>query len=136
MVVLFAHGRPAEGIGHYLQLGEDEHLTPTDLIEARTPPLLALISCWGARAPRARPGDPLTLATLALVRGSACVLATTSELADDPVASAFVNDALYSMRERPAGEALRDATRRLLSRQAGRDVSLWAWAPLVALGTW
>lgn len=135
VVVVFAHGRPADGIGHYLHLGPDEFLTPADLLTARTPALLALVSCWGARTPGAAPGDPLTLATIALVRGSGTVLATNAELADDPSASAFVNDVLYLMLERPPADAVRAATKRRLARPGSRQESVMMWAPLLTIGT-
>jgi hypothetical protein len=136
MVVVFAHGRPAEGIGHFLELGPDELLTPMDLLTAHTPVVLGLISCWGARIPAASPGDPLTLATLALVRGSRAVLATTAELADDPAASAFINDVLYRLIDLPPAVAVRDATRRWLARPQFRADSIMMWAPLVTIGSW
>ena len=135
VVVVFAHGRPADGIGHYLQLGTNEFLTPADLLTACTPPLLALISCWGARTPGAAPGDPMTLATIALVRGSATVLATNAELADDPSSSAFINDVLYLLLAHSPAEAVRAATKRRLARSGVREEPVMMWAPLLTIGT-
>ncbi|MFL6043971.1 MAG: hypothetical protein ACJ72M_02520, partial [Propionibacteriaceae bacterium] len=40
------------------------------------PKSLALLTCWGASVPGRSSGDPLTLATIALVRGSRQILVT------------------------------------------------------------
>jgi hypothetical protein len=62
-------------LGHYLELGADVILTPA--VFASTPPKsLALLACWGARVPGQSSGDPLTLATIALARGSRQILVT------------------------------------------------------------
>lgn len=134
LVVLTGHGRPVPALGHYLELDADVLLTPTDLLTARTPDRLVLTACWGAHAPGAPAGDPLTLATVALARGSSTVAATTSELADDPLATTFVNQFLYRLLDEPMPHALKSATRRLLASTIYRDGPLSRWAPLVTVG--
>lgn len=134
LAVLLTHGRPAPGLVHYLDLDEGIALTPADLLQASAPPRLALIACWGAASPTSNGSDPITIATLALVRGSQEVLATTSELLDDPPSSRFVNGVLYQALSRPFAEAVHVATLQFLSRSEYREGNLSRWAPLLALG--
>lgn len=134
LVVIAGHGRPVEGIGHYLELDEQVFLEPTALLNADAPRQLVLISCWGARAPGTAAADPLTLATLALARGTHQVLATVSELADDRTATRFVNNILHRLPEQTLAVALRDETRRFLASDANRRGPLSRWAPLVTVG--
>ena len=134
LVVVAGHGRPLTELGHYLELDDQTLLMPTDLLVAEPPTEAALVSCWGAVAPGAPDGDPLTLATLLLARGSSAVLASTSEVADDPVAARYVNSILYRLPETSMPQAVREATARLLTRQAHRDGYLSRWAPIVTVG--
>ena len=134
LVVIAGHGRPAPGIVHFLELSPQVTLTPAALLHARTPGQLVLAACWGAHAPDAADSDPLTLATIALARGSRAVLATTSELADDPAASRFLNGVLYRLPSAPMPEALLAMTRRFLAEPRRRDGYLSRWAPLVTIG--
>ena len=55
------------------------------------------------------------IATIALTRGSRSVLATTSELADDPLASRFLNGVLHRLPAAAMPVALREMTRRFLA---------------------
>ena len=134
LVVIAGHGRPVEGIGHYLELDDSVFLEPTEFLNANPPRLLVLISCWGARTPGAAAADPLTLATLALTRGTRQVVATVSELADDRAATRFVNNVLHRLPDQPTAFALRDETRRFLAMPSNRAGPLSRWAPLVTVG--
>jgi hypothetical protein len=51
-------------------------LTPAEMYASTPPKSLALLACWGARDPGQSSGDPLTLATIALARGSRQILVT------------------------------------------------------------
>jgi hypothetical protein len=135
LVVIAGHGRPVPGIVHHLELAPRVLLTPAALLDARTPAELVLAACWGAHAPGAADSDPLTLATIALARGSRAVLATTSELADDPPASRFLNGVLYRLPAVTMPAALHDMTRRFLADPRHRDGYLSRWAPLITIGT-
>jgi hypothetical protein len=75
-VVIAAHGRPMPGLGHYLGLGSDVILTPAEMFASTLPKSLALLACWGDRVPGQSSGDLLTLATIALARGSRQILVT------------------------------------------------------------
>jgi hypothetical protein len=134
LIVIAGHGRPVPGIVHYLELAPRVLLTPAALLDARTPDQLVLAACWGAHAPGAADSDPLTLATIALTRGSRAVLATTSELADDPLASRFLNGVLYRLPAAPMPVAVREMTRRFLADPRQRDGYLSRWAPLITVG--
>jgi len=135
LVVIAGHGRPVPGIVHYLELAPRVLLTPAALLDARTPDQLVLAACWGAHAPGAADSDPLTLATIALARGSRAVLATTSELADDPRASRFLNGVLYRLPAAAMPAALCEMTRLFLADPRNRDGYLSRWAPLITVGT-
>ena len=134
LVVIAGHGRPVPAIVHYLELAPRVLLTPAALLDARTPDQLVLAACWGAHAPGAADSDPLTLATIALTRGSRAVLATTSELADDPLASRFLNGVLHRLPSSAMPVALREMTRRFLADPRHRDGYLSRWAPLITVG--
>src|SRR5262249_17272769 len=79
-MVVIGHGRPAPGLGLYLELDRDEWLLPVDLIGATPPRRLLMIVCWGGATPGGAASDPISLATLALAGGSREVLATVGEL--------------------------------------------------------
>jgi CHAT domain len=134
-MVLTGHGRPAPGLGHYLELDQDEWLVPADLIGARPPRRMVLIACWGGGVPGRGPTDPLSLATLALAAGSSEILATVGELADSELASLYVEEALAGLAGGPASAALHAATRWLLRDDGMRAEPIHHWAPLVPLGT-
>ncbi len=133
-VVVLAHGRPTHGLGHYLEVGVAHTLTPVDLLSGIPPESMALLSCWGARVPGASVGEPLTLATIALARGTTQILTTVSELGDNPVAAALVNDTLWFARTHSWPSALRQA----MARRAANLVSepIVDWASLTAIGGW
>ena len=135
LVVIAGHGRPVPGIVHYLELAPRVLLTPAALLDARTPDQLVLAACWGAHAPGAADSDPLTLATIALTRGSRALLATTGELADDAAASRFLNGVLHRLPSSAMPVAVREMTRRFLADPRHREGYLSRWAPLVTVGT-
>lgn len=135
LLVLVTHGRPAPEMVHTLDLDDAIPLTPAHLLAARTPRRLALIACWGAGTPGRRRSDPLSIATMALLRGSVEVLATTSELLDDAVASRFVNQILFRSLTQSFPSALQDSTVGLLAIPQYRRGPVARWAPLICLGT-
>jgi tetratricopeptide (TPR) repeat protein len=134
-MVVTGHGRPAPGLGHYLELDSGEWLLPTDLIGVRPPERLVMIACWVGAIPGRGPTDPVSLGTLALAAGSAEMLATVGELADSTPAALYVERVLAAMVDKPLPEALHDATRWILSDDSIRSERVYHWAPLVPLGT-
>jgi tetratricopeptide (TPR) repeat protein len=134
-MVVTGHGRPAPGLGHYLELDKDQWLVPADLIGARPPRRLAVIACWGGAIPGRGPTDPVSLATLALAAGSAEILATVGELADSVLASLYVERALAALAGGSVSAALYGATRWILRDDAVRAERIHHWAPLVPFGT-
>ncbi|MFB6888048.1 CHAT domain-containing protein [Kitasatospora sp. NPDC056327] len=135
LVVVAGHGRPAPGIGHYLELAEDEWLLPVDLIGAGPPRRLVMITCWGSVYPGGVPSDPVSLATLALAGGTTEILATVGELGDSALATRYVEMVLGQLPSCSAAEAVRRATRRLLAGPRIREQPVHHWAPLVPIGT-
>lgn len=134
-MVVTGHGRPAPGLGHYLELDQGEWLLPTDMIGARPPRRLAVISCWGGAIPGRGPTDPLSLGTLALAAGSSEILATVGELADSGPAALYVEKVLAGMAAGPLPAALHAATRWILQDAGARSELIHHWAPLVPIGT-
>jgi hypothetical protein len=134
-MVVTAHGRPAPGLGHYLELDAGEWLLPVDLIGARPPRHLIMITCWGGAVPGQSPTDPLALATLALAAGSVEIMATIGELADSDWAEMYVERVLSALPRMPLPEALNAATRWWLADEGARAESSHHWAPLTAFGT-
>jgi tetratricopeptide (TPR) repeat protein len=134
-MVVTGHGRPAPGLGHYLELDAGEWLLPVDLVGARPPRHLAMIACWGGAVPGHGPTDPLSLATLALAAGSFEVMATVGELADSGLAEMYVERVLAALPRMPLPEALNAATRWILADEGARAERLHHWAPLTAFGT-
>lgn len=133
-VVVVAHGWPTAALGHYLELGVDTLLTPTEMFTATPPESIALLACWGARTLEAPTGDPLTLGTIALARGAKQVLTTVNELGDSVIACAVVNEALYRARTNAWPDALRST---LAHREPDvRQAALIDWAALTTLGAW
>ncbi len=133
LLAIVAHGRPAPGIRHLLDLDDDVFVTPVDLMAASVPARVALISCWGAHTPAPPGGEPLTLATLAAARG-ANVLATTSELADDRLANRFINNVLHEAVASGFSQALHAGTIDYLADPSRRSGLLSRWAPVVTVG--
>lgn len=133
-VVVVAHARPSDDVGHYLEIGSGNALTPIDVLFG--PPLesLALLSCWGARVPGVSVGEPLTLATVALARGASQILTSVSELGDSPVAAAIVNDTLWFARDRPWSTALMTTLSRRAADLNGEPII--DWACLTVIGGW
>jgi tetratricopeptide (TPR) repeat protein len=135
LFVVAGHGTPVGRDGLFLEVDVDRFLEPVSLLTAHPPRQLVLVACWGARAPGTPASDPMTIATLAMARGAAQVMATTSELADDAAASRFVNNVLHRLPSESAAFALRDETRRFLSVARNRAGPLARWAPLITVGT-
>lgn len=129
------HGRPAPGLGHYLELDRDEWLLPVDLVGATPPRRLFMVACWGGAVPGAAPNDPISLATLALAGGSSEVLATVGELADSELATEYLEHLLGMVADTSLPTALHAATARLLAEPADRAEPILHWAPLIPLGT-
>ncbi|MEV7624093.1 CHAT domain-containing protein [Actinoplanes sp. NPDC089786] len=135
MMIVVGHGRPAPGLGHYLELDRNEWLVPADLLGVSTPRRLALLVCEAASTTGPRPSDPVSLATLALAAGSDEVLATLGELADSWPATQYADDILTGMAGATLPEALHLATRKLLTEDGTVDEPLFSWAVLAAIGT-
>lgn len=127
-----AHGRPLSAVGHYIDLDGASPLTTTDLFNSSPPRSVAFISCWGASAQDQDPGEPLTIATIALARGAHHVLATRSELGDTPFAAHIVNEVLWRGRTQSWAEALH-ATLRRWEPELNTE-PLVDWATLTVLG--
>jgi hypothetical protein len=134
-MVVTGHGRPAPGLGHYLELDQGEWLLPVDLVGAHPPRRLAMIACWGGAIPGRGPTDPLSLATLALAAGSTEIMATVGELADSMPASAYVEQVLAGLAAGSLPEAVCAATRWMLDDEESRDERIHHWAPVVPIGT-
>jgi tetratricopeptide (TPR) repeat protein len=135
-MVIAGHGRPAPGLGHYLELDSGQWLLPADLIGARPPRRLVMIACWGGAIPGRGLTDPLSLATLALAAGSQEILATVGELADSRAPAAlYVQRVLASMAVDALPDALHKATTWILQDPAVRAERIYHWAPLVPFGT-
>ncbi|WP_069769432.1 tetratricopeptide repeat protein [Streptomyces sp. LUP30] len=134
-MVVAGHGRPTPGLGHYLELDQDEWLLPVDLVGARSPDLLVFIACWAGAIPGHGPTDPLSLATLALAAGSSEIMATVGELADSVPASLYVERVLDTTTGAALPDALLAATRWMLSQEGARSERVHHWAPVVPLGT-
>lgn len=131
-VVVVGHGRPTPGLGHYLELSPELSVTPTQLLNATPPPSLALVACWGAYLPGESTGEPITLATIALARGSRQILTTRTELGDTPTAAAVVNDTVHHARATTWAQALHQAI--AMRHDDLADEPLVNWAALMALG--
>lgn len=134
-IVVTGHGRPAPGLGHYLELDSGEWLLPVDLVGARPPTRLCMIACWGGAVPGRGPTDPLSLATLALAAGSIEIIATVGELADTASASAYVERVLTGQAGVSLPEALHAATCWMLEHEGDRSDRIHHWAPLIPIGT-
>ncbi len=135
VVVVTGHGRPVQGLGHYLELDAGQWLLPVDLIGASPPTRLLVIACWGGAVPGRGPTDPLSLATLALAARSTEIMATVGELADSEPASEFVEHILENLATMPLPAAVHATTRWFLDDEHDRADRVHHWAPLVPFGT-
>ncbi|MGW4129842.1 tetratricopeptide repeat protein [Amycolatopsis japonica] len=135
--VVLCHGRLANGPGHYLELDHDSWLVPADVLGPEPPTRLYLITCWGAGVPGQEMTDPVTIATLALARGSAEVLATVGEFGDTPVGDLFAQSVLVPLADAtiPASTAIHEASKRFLAQPGAWEWVLRDWAPLLPIGT-
>jgi tetratricopeptide (TPR) repeat protein len=135
-VLVVAHGRLVEGVGHYIELDGDQWLLPADLIDARPPDVLVLITCWGAGVPGRATTDPISIATLALAGGSTEVVATVGEFGDSLIAEKYVERLVAELaRTRSAATAVHLATTWALADVVVRREGVLHWAPLIPFGT-
>lgn len=136
-VILTCHGRPADGPGHYLELDEGIWLLPADVLGPVAPARLYLITCWGAGVPGQAMADPITIATLALARGSAEVLATVGEFGDTKVGNLFAESVLGLLADTDtvASAAVHQAGKRLARETGAWEWPLRDWASLLPIGT-
>ncbi|MFJ2647956.1 hypothetical protein ACIO1C_14630 [Streptomyces sp. NPDC087420] len=136
-VVMVCHGRLSEGPGHYLELDTGTWLLPSDVLVATPPVRLYLITCWGAGVPGQAMTDPVSIATLALARGSTEILATVGEYGDTPVGDQFAQWVLASLDGTgvTASEAVHRATGTIMNEQGMWTWPLRDWAPLLPIGT-
>jgi tetratricopeptide (TPR) repeat protein len=135
-VLVVAHGRLVDGVGHYIELDGDQWLLPADLIDAQPPDLLVLITCWGAGVPGRATTDPISIATLALAGGSSEIVATVGEFGDTLIAEKYVERLMAELaRTRSAATAVHMATTWALADDEVRHEAVRHWAPLVPFGT-
>ena len=134
-VVVVAHGVPAEGITHALVLDERELLTPFEAMIGTPPGRIGLLTCWSAHTPIGSSGDPLNVATVMLARGANSVLATSAELANDPLSGLFASNVVHDTSENDWGRSLQ-RTITDFSHVEHFQEDLSRWAPLRVLGAW
>jgi hypothetical protein len=81
--------------------------------------------------------DPVSIATLALARGSAEVLATVGEFGDTPVGDQFVQWVLDPLDTAgvSASEAVHRAIEEIMSHHGMWDWPMRDWGPLIPIGT-
>ncbi|WP_326952272.1 tetratricopeptide repeat protein [Amycolatopsis sp. NBC_01286] len=135
--IIVCHGRLAPGLGHYLELDVDDWLLPVDVFRAAPPQRLYLITCWGAGVPGTAMTDPISVATLALAKGSSEVLASVGEFGDSPVADDFAHEVISRLGDGRIGAsaALRQVVGELMSEPEYFDRPLGDWAQLLPIGT-
>jgi len=135
-VVLFCHGRLAEGPGHYLELDADTWLLPADVLTGVPPQRLYLITCWGGGIPGQAMTEPVTIATLTLSRGTTEVLATVGEF-EEELGDQFAQWVFEELGTAgtPAGRAVHRAARRFLAHPGAGEIPVRSWAPLLPIGT-
>lgn len=132
--VLHAHGNNAPGFAHALV---DTHLTPLlsagQLLGCTVPKHLTLLACGSSRSSHDPGAEPISLATVALVRGAATVMSTVWDIPDSPETVGLANEVHRSLSQRvPAGEALRRAQLAAVTRSP--ELPLNAWAAHVVIG--
>ncbi len=134
-LVIVGHGRPAAGLRHRLELAPGTWVTLADLLDARPPRLVVLLTCWSGRGPVAPDEDALAAATLLLAAGAENVVATGSELASSPQAAEYVAAFLHRLGAPSVAEALHDALAAQLRWFPGLVAEpLPHWAPLITVG--
>ena len=136
-MIIVCHGRLLSGVGHYLELDVDTWLLPADVYEARPPHRLYLITCWGAGVPGNAMTDPVSVATLALAKGSHEILATVGDFGDTEDADLFVQWVLEGLHgiTVSASLAVHRAIRRTFEHSAMWHQPLRDWGPLLPIGT-
>ena len=135
--VVLCHGRPADGPGHYLELDPDTWLLPADILNGTPPQRLYLFTCWGGGVPGRTTTEPVTIATLALVRNSVEVLATVGEYGDTADGDQFAQWVLELLgtTDVSAAQAVHEASKRILEFPGAWDWPVRDWAVLVPMGT-
>ncbi|WP_316762060.1 tetratricopeptide repeat protein [Streptomyces herbicida] len=136
-VIVVCHGRLVQGTGHYLELDGENWLLPADVLRGLPPRRLYLVTCWGAGIPGRAMTDPVSIATLALARGTVELLATVGEFNDTPVAEAFVRqvlDALHGAHGTVA-DAVHHAISAAFAFPAMWDCPVREWGALLPIGT-
>ena len=135
--IVVCHGRLAPGLGHYLELDVDDWLLPVDVYRGTPPKRLYLITCWGAGVPGSAMTDPVSVATLALSKGSSEVLASVGEFGDSQVADVFAHRVVTGLADGRvgAGAAVRRVVGELMSEPEYFDRPLGDWAQLLPIGT-
>ncbi|OXM45232.1 tetratricopeptide repeat protein [Amycolatopsis alba] len=136
-VICVGHGRLSDGIGHYLELDINTWLLPVDVLTGTPPERLCLITCWGGGVPGQAMTDPVTVATLALVRGSLEVLATVGEYGDTPVGNQFAQWVVASLGTTgiSVSRAVHTAINRVMTEPGIGAYPIRDWAPLLPIGT-
>lgn len=81
--------------------------------------------------------DPISVATLALAKGSSEVLASVGEFGDSPVADDFAHEVISRLGDGRIGAsaALRQVVGELMSEPEYFDRPLGDWAQLLPIGT-
>ncbi|MFF4547753.1 hypothetical protein [Streptomyces sp. NPDC001435] len=134
-VIVVCHGRPGPGTGHYLELDGENWLLPADVLRGLPPRRLYPVTCWGI--PGRAMTDPVSIAVLALARGTVELLATVGEFNDTPVAEAFVRQVL----DAPHGahgtvdDAVHHAITAAFDFPAMWDCPVREWGALLPIGT-
>lgn len=133
--LVVAHAIPTLVLTHILSLAPGVGLIPPDAMSSNPPGRVALLTCWSAHVPGESPGDPLTVATVLLARGAVTVLATSAELANEPLSGFFSFNVVHNEQEPDWSRALQQA----ISKWAGTRLfqqRLSSWVPLRVLGAW
>ncbi|MFI7500965.1 tetratricopeptide repeat protein [Streptomyces sp. NPDC049687] len=136
-VIVVCHGRLVPGVGHHLELDGDNRLLPEDLLRGVPPRRLYLITCWGAGIPGSAMTDPISVATLALARGTVELLATVGEFNDTAMAEAFVRQVLDASAgaDVPVADAVHRAVVAAFAHPDMWNCPVREWGALLPIGT-
>ncbi|RRD45939.1 CHAT domain-containing protein [Tessaracoccus sp. OH4464_COT-324] len=133
--LVVAHAIQARELAHVVALAPDVGLFPLEVMSADPPGRVALLTCWSAHVPGESPGDPLTVATVLLARGAATVLATSAELANEPLSGFFTYNIVCNERETDWSRAQQQTMAQLAGAEPFQQ-KLSCWVPLRVLGAW
>lgn len=128
--VISCHGDARPGLRHSLILDDRETLSAAQLLGLMPPRLLILGACWSGKISYGAGGEPMALATVALIKGADVVVCGIHELPSNATATILAN--LYGRLAagENAGRALRES--QLEMRRAQLNPRLWAG--LIAIG--